>query len=515
LTQLKYADIEHVTLTGAAALNATGNAADNILIGNDGANILDGGLGADSMTGGKGNDTYKVDDIGDTVTEGVGGGTDTVVSSVSFVLGANVENLTLIGADDIDATGNDLANILIGNDGSNILTGGKGDDTYYVGAGDTVVELADEGNDTIVSSADFALDVGSSIENLTLSGSDNIDGTGSSVANKIVGNSGDNILDGMGGVDSLFGGKGNDTYRVDLTVSNGIAKLEDSVTEGVNAGTDTIVLRGIVALGSASTLTLGANIENLDASLTGTTKLNLMGNALDNSLTGNDADNILDGGAGKDALEGGDGNDTYIVDITQSGGLIGFLDSVDESGTGNDTIKLRGSVSLSDWNEVTLSGNVENLDVSATGSTKLNLTGNAADNVLTGNAGANTLDGGMGADTLDGGLGADRLIGGGGNDTFVFSSAADLFNSIADFSSGDKIAFKASAFSALGGAGALDPNMFARTDEIMNGTEHLFYNPFTHNLYYDADGLGGISPFSLIATLENGATLTAADFVLV
>ena len=50
------------------------------------------------MTGGGGNDTYMVDNVGDAITENDGEGTDTVQGSVSYTLGANVENLTLTGS---------------------------------------------------------------------------------------------------------------------------------------------------------------------------------------------------------------------------------------------------------------------------------------------------------------------------------------------------------------------------------------------------------------------------------
>ena len=143
------ANVENLTLTGTAAINGTGNARQHadgnaqctrrrrlLRRGNDtlrgvaGNDTLDGGVGADTMVGGADNDTYVVDNVGDRVTERRGRGIDRVNSSVTYTLGANVENLTLTGdAGAINGTGNASDNVLHGNAGANVLNGGAGNDT--------------------------------------------------------------------------------------------------------------------------------------------------------------------------------------------------------------------------------------------------------------------------------------------------------------------------------------------------------------------------------------------------
>ena len=288
------ANVENLTLTGATAIAGTGNSLNNLLTGNSGANLLDGGAGADTMAGGAGDDLYIVDSNGDVVIEQANEGTlDSVTSSATYSLSANVENLVLAGSAAINGTGNVLNNVLTGNSAANVLSGGSGNDIYIIGRGDTVVEQANEGTDSVLSAVSYQLSA--NVENLTLVGFSSASGTGNAL---------DNVLNGLlnlGG-NTLTGGVGNDSY---------IIGSGDTIVEWANGGADTVE--------SLVTYTLGANLENL--TLTGTSAVNGTGNALNNGLTGNSANNILSGANGNDTLRGGLGNDT----VNGGGGNDAFL----------------------------------------------------------------------------------------------------------------------------------------------------------------------------------------------
>ncbi|MBE9221045.1 beta strand repeat-containing protein [Dolichospermum flos-aquae] len=371
---------------------------------------------------------YIVDDFGGDSGNVAGGwsisiATDPGDDSNNNLQGTIVDDIiTGLGGDDtlVGGAGNDTLDGGAGNDtldggaGVDSLVGGAGDDVYIVdSAADIITENANDGVDTIKTSATYILGDALNVENLTLLDGA-INGTGNAANNVITGNSAANILIGSAGVDTLVGGAGDDVYIVDNTY--------EIITENANDGVDTIKTSVTYILRDA------LNVENLtllDGAINGT------GNAANNVITGNSAANILIGGAGNDTLIGGAGNDTYYVDNTAD-----IITEVDNGG--NDSV-------LTDANYA-LSESVENLTLQGTAT--INGTGNAANNIirgnsaantLTGNAGndtlnggegADTLNGGEGADTLNGGTGIDSLIGGAGNDIYYVDNTADIITEV-------------------------------------------------------------------------------------
>lgn len=263
------ANVENLTLTGSSAINGTGNTLSNVLTGNAGANILNGGVGADRLVGGVGNDTYIVDNAKDGVVEDANAGTDTVKSTVSLVLAANVENLVLGGTGALNGTGNGLANTLTGNSGMNVLNGGTGkdtliggagNDTYITDGGDTIKEDANGGIDHVKSTVTTTLGV--YLENLTLIGSGEIGGTGNTLDNVLVGNVGKNVLNGAVGADTLTGGRGSDTFVFnsalggrnvdkisDFDTKADLIHLDDAIFLGLKTGA---LLAGAFRIGTAA-----------------------------------------------------------------------------------------------------------------------------------------------------------------------------------------------------------------------------------------------------------------------
>jgi Ca2+-binding RTX toxin-like protein len=188
------ANIERLTLVGSGNHRGVGNGLDNVLtgagqndillgrggddtiIGGNGADSMIGGIGADSMVGGAGNDFYWVDSALDKVIEAASGGIDRVISTISYTLPVNVENLTLSGTGRMTGTGNAADNQIVGNGGVSVLYGMDGNDALWGGAG----------ADTLY---------------------------GGAGADRLNGQAGNDVLVGGAGADTLSGGDGADRFR--------------------------------------------------------------------------------------------------------------------------------------------------------------------------------------------------------------------------------------------------------------------------------------------------------------
>ncbi|MDV2998691.1 MAG: hypothetical protein N5P05_000297 [Chroococcopsis gigantea SAG 12.99] len=166
-------NVENLLLTGAGAINGTGNTLNNSITGNGANNVLNGGAGNDTLVGGAGNDTYIVDSLGDVVTEAASAGIDTVKSSISYTLTSNVENLLLTGAGAINGTGNTLNNSITGNGANNVLNGGAGNDNLVGGVGNDTLG-GSLGTDTLtggvggINSDRFVFDTGAAFNAATI-----------------------------------------------------------------------------------------------------------------------------------------------------------------------------------------------------------------------------------------------------------------------------------------------------------------------------------------------------------
>jgi Ca2+-binding RTX toxin-like protein/protocatechuate 3,4-dioxygenase beta subunit len=352
---------------------------------------------------------------------------------------------------------------------NNTVTGGAGNDNYLIDNPDTVIiEQPNSGIDSVQASVTYTLPA--NVENLTLVGTANINGTGNELDNLLIGNSGNNLLSGGAGNDTIYagagdntldGGAGNDvlyssTTGIDtLTGGTGddvyeIHNTNDKIIETANGGNDTIW--------TDVNYTIADNVEKMY--LVGS--VNGFGNAGDNTITVyGEGDNLIDGGAGNDTisagagndtiyggmgndalygstgndllyagtgdntLDGGEGNDTFISSTTGIDTLIG--------GTGDDLYEIHNSADViietanggndTIWTDVnyTIADNVEKMYLVGS----VNGFGNAGDNTITVyGEGDNFIDGGAGNDTISAGAGNDTIYGGMGNDA-LYGSTGD------------------------------------------------------------------------------------------
>ena len=482
-------NVERLTLAeGSNATEGKGNAGDNVITGNAQNNSLDGGTGNDRLVGGLGDDIYTVDTAGDQVVEAAGEGEDTIQSAVGWQLGADIENLALLGSSNVDGLGNDLNNVLMGNDGNNRLEGGGGADELYGGWGDDYLilessqdrayEYEGEGLDTLERRYETNLILSDNIENLVL-GAGVQSGNGNDLDNTVTGNAGNNRLAGLGGDDELLGLEGNDSMwggdgadrliggagddyldgsagadHLDGGIGNDVYIVDDRgdlVDEAAGSGTDQVQ--------TSASYAMSANIESMF--LMGSGAINGTGNAQANYLAGNTGANVLNGmggndtivgDAGNDTLIGGGGDDSYVVDADSGS------DVVDNTGGGNDGLFFDGvareRLSFSrDGNDLLIK--IDNGATPAVRVTSHFLGGDAAidyvqpdggsmlttaqinqivagggtggqyDQVIAGTASGEQLVGNTGKDLIQGLAGDDQLFGMGGNDTLQGGDGAD------------------------------------------------------------------------------------------
>jgi len=340
-------NVENVVSTSFGVNKLIGNSLNNVI---DGAYsyILDGGVGEDTLIGTVGrSNTYIVDNVKDIIIErenknknSLDTSIDLVESSIDWILGDYLENLTLTGSSNLNGTGNSLNNKITGNSGNNIIDGKQGSDTMIGGLGndtyivdnlnDDVLEYVNGGNDTVISSVNYYLTskYRYEIENITLTGNSNLNATGNYKSNVLIGNSGNNILNGGCSFkysgpssfdqnniyiysDRLIGGKGDDTYYVQSD--------DDVVVELENEGNDTVYSNsGYILPSNVENLTLISYFQNQSSEYyaIGNSLNNvLIGNNCNNVIEGKEGDDILIGNGGNDVLDGGLGRDTFVFDI--------------------------------------------------------------------------------------------------------------------------------------------------------------------------------------------------------
>lgn len=390
------ANIEELRLVEGYDIHGTGNSLKNRIVGNNRNNILDGVTGADTLVGGLGNDTYYVDEAGDKVVELAGEGTDIVNSSISYTLGANVENLSLL---DFSKAEKGVA------DGVNIVVYGypKAYELDYM-QGNAVAgykgtcALTSIAN--LVTQADQSLTEAQVVQNAITHNWCVTDATTSDsrrggstyidqqalldsygIRNDIIFGYNEQaianlIKGGRGVIIGLNAGKlwGDNAYE-----GNGRVNHVITVT-GVACDATTGAINGFYIADSGRSLVSDmtryvsvAEFRN-DANVPGAytiytvepvklwnENINATGNELDNTITGNRGDNILTGGDGNDSLTGQAGNDTYM--FTKGDGQDKVTDN--DATAGNiDVLRLKSIRQTNLW--FTRVGNNLQIDVLGT-----------------------------------------------------------------------------------------------------------------------------------------------------
>ena len=489
-----YGQLETV-LSGSTApvgqpvvVNATGTAANNLLLGNALNDTLRGGLGDDTLVGYTGSDLLIGGDGSDSL-QGGDGGDLYLIELIKDHPFAEVHDLGTSGIDELR-----LADTKTGT--LTVFAGDVGLERVVIGTGTAA---------TALSTGTIALNINAAVapNALTI--------VGNAGRNQLVGTAFDDVLNGGGGADDLQGGGGNDNYLVD--------NAADAITE--------LAGRGIDRVQSSVSFRLAANVEDLE--LTGTSAINGTGNDLVNRILGNAARNVLDGGAAADLLQGGEAGDLYLISAVGDHPQAEFIDTglsgIDEvriAAAAGSFFLFAGDTGI----EQVVIGSGTAVTPVTTGRGAVNVNAAAVTNglLLVGNDGNNAIVGTALADRFQSRLGNDTLTGGSGADTFLFNTAPDAAGNrdlITDYQPGvDRIQLKASIFVGAGSAGTtLAAGVFVAAPGAISGldaNDRIILNTTTGLLSYDGDGSGKRGSIAF-AQLPVGIApmVTAADFQIV
>lgn len=252
-------------------------------------------------------------------------------------------------ADDLRGyEGND---ILDGAGGSDQMRGGPGNDVYITDGGDMLIESANQGIDEVRSSVSITL--GTTLENLVLTGSAPLNGGGNGQNNLLTGNAGNNVLQGHGGHDEFFVSGGIDT----LHGGDG----PDAILFGATAAASIDLAAGTYFVSNSQRGTIISVSHAVGSPFADL----IVGNGDINHLSGGAGDDVMRGGPGNDQIWGGPGSDRLIADAG-SDTLVGNSDTL---GTATDAaadiFELRpaaGNVLISDFQP-----GVDKIDLTAFG----------------------------------------------------------------------------------------------------------------------------------------------------
>jgi Ca2+-binding RTX toxin-like protein len=373
--------------------------------------------------------------------------------------------------------------------GADRFMGIYGRNTYDGGDGIDVLAL----NGGVANAVDLTLGTAKrGAFTVKLAGIENV--VGDSANDTIVGSAVDNDLQGGDGNDVLSGAAGNDTLGGGLgtdTLSGGLGN--DKIDGGT--GNDTVsYVKSLTAV--VVNLTTGKATGEGTDTLTGIE--HIKGSAKADTLTGNNLNNTIDGGAGNDILAGLLGNDTL-------NGETGF-DTADYSAAPSAVVVNLQAGTASGGAGVDKLTGIENA------------LGSGFNDRITGSTSNNDLDGGAGNDILDGDTGLDTLTGGAGRDNFIFDAldAIDVvkdFNPLDDTLRIDDLMFV--GLTSLLPLGTLPGAYFVSGPSPVATREAQFlYETDTGFLRFDADGVGGLGPITVLRLMGNPA-ITAQDIVVI